>query len=229
MNQYLKKLLFLLIMLLLFTSCTSLYQPNSLNIPLLQEKGEGTLIVSTGSNIFEVQSAYAITDNYAIMLNYSKANNNDDEQFKQDLGEFAVGYFNKFNESNVTELYFGGGFGKSSSNGFFVLEKIIDTSIKTSSKFYRLFLQTNFGITGKVIESGIALRASYLHFTELEIEDHKNDVSIDSYFVTPAFFFRIGGPIVKFNAQMGYSVMLPNSNTFLFDPVVMSFGLLLRL
>lgn len=123
----------------------------------------------------------------------------------------------------------GGGFGKSSSTGNIVIENIIDTSTKTSSKFFRLFIQTNFGITGKIIESGIAVRASYLHFTELKIDEYRKDVSLESYFVTPAFFFRIGGPLVKFNAQMGYSVLLPNSSIFLFDPVVMSFGLLIRL
>lgn len=186
-----QKQLLLFFALSILTSCSSIYQPNSLNIPLLHKKNEGTLSVSTGSNTFEIQSAYAVTDNYSIMLNYSKANNNDDDQFKQDLGEFAVGYYNQLTESNITEIYLGGGFGKSSSTGNIVIENIIDTSTQTSSKFFRLFIQTNFGITGKIIESGIAVRASYLHFTELKIDEFRKDVSLESYFVTPLSFLEL--------------------------------------
>lgn len=228
MHLILKKLLLPSLMILLLASCSAIYQPNSLNIPLLGKKSEGTLIISTGSNSFEVQSAYAITDNFAIMFNYSKEKNNEDEKFTQDLGEFAVGFFNQ-KKTNVTEVYLGAGYGESSSLGSLLFNHIIDTTFAMSSTFYRLFIQTNLGIKGKIIETGVAVRASFLHFTEMKIDEFTEDVSIDSYFITPALFLRIGGPPFKFIAQIGYSISLRNSSDFLYEPFVMSIGMVLRI
>ena len=70
MHLIIKKLVLTFSVALLSASCTTIYQPNSLNVPLLGKKHEGSLIVSTGSNLFEIQSAFAITNNYAIMFNY---------------------------------------------------------------------------------------------------------------------------------------------------------------
>ncbi len=228
MYLFIKKL-FLPFLLVLLASCSAIYQPNSLNIPILGKKSEGTLIVGTGSNTFEVQSAYAITDNYAIMLNYSKTNNNDRKKFKQNLGEFAVGYFNLFNKTKVVEIYLGGGYGESSSLGSSIFMHIVDTTLQTNSAFYRFFIQTNYGIKGKVVEAGIALRASFLHFKEIKINGLSGNKLNDNFLVAPALFLRIGGPVIKLKAQISFSSLLSSSNLFLYEPLIISVGIVLRI
>ena len=229
MHLIIIKLLLIFLVTLLLASCTTLYQPNSLNIPLLEKKNEGSLIVSTGTNLFEIQSAYAITDNYAIMFNYSKADNGGELSFKQSFGEFAVGYFAPLNNINVVETYLGGGYGKSSNLDKWDLPDNSETTFKSSSTFFRLFAQGNFGVKTDNVELGVAVRASYLHLSELKIQEYSSDISIDGFFIAPVLFLRIGLPPLKLNAQLGFSYSANYPNASFYQPIIMSVGLAMRI
>lgn len=60
-----------LITIIILSSCSPVYIPNSINIPTLSKKGDisadlATNMFVTGINI---KTAYALTDRYAFMLN----------------------------------------------------------------------------------------------------------------------------------------------------------------
>lgn len=56
------------------------YVPNTHNVPLLREEGDCALLVATGDWRIEVQGAYALTSNGALMLNAASFHPEDDEK-----------------------------------------------------------------------------------------------------------------------------------------------------
>lgn len=90
-----------------FTSCHMLYVPNSFNSPLLRNKGDGQINVATGISGFEVQTAYAITDNVGIMANGQVLKTTEHDTLKQQrtLFELGLGYTEKFSDNGIFEIF----------------------------------------------------------------------------------------------------------------------------
>jgi len=216
--------------IIFLTSCSTIYVPNAINTPLLSKKNESVIGINTGITGTDLHSSYAITNSFAIMLNYSRINQGDQEKLKQNFGEVAIGYFKNLNNSNVTEFFLGMGYGETSSIGKIIYKDYIYEEIKADSKFYRFFAQLDFGIKGKIIETGISLRSSYVYFSNIKFSNSifNEEISLNNIFVTPAFFFRIGSPIFKIQAQIGYSQLVSKSSFTIYQPLIMSLGVAIR-
>ncbi len=217
--------------LFIITSCTTVYVPNSLNTPLLSKKNEATFSINSGITGTDLQSSFAFTDNLAVMLNYSFISQENEEALKQKFGEFALGYFSESHDNNIAEIFLGFGYGEASSVGKIVYQNYINDNISAKSNFYRLFIQGDFGIKGKIIETGLSIRGSYLYFSNIKysLPIFDADMSIDNFFVTPSFFFKIGGPLLKFQAQIAYSKILNTSKFIFYEPLIFSVGINLRI
>ena len=229
---------FLIITLSLFIlisiSCAPLYIPNNVNAPLLSKKGEAAIGINYGMSGLNVHSSYAPINNFAVMLNYAylsstaKSNGYDDEYLrKQRFGEIALGYFSEIGENGVAEIYIGGGMGKASSIDDFL--SIASTKIYADGTYYRLFVQPNFGFKYRAFEGGFALRGCYLNFTKVKYENYDLDVSTSNYFVEPVVFLRMGGPLIKFQAQFGFSRKVDIEDFVTYDPFIFGLGISLRL
>jgi len=216
-------------------SCAPLYVPNKINTPLLSQKNEASVDFSYGESGVNLQSSYAITNNIGVMLNgaYLSQENNYDEKNersylrKSKFAETAVGYFNNFSGNSVAEIYFGGGLGKASSIDNYML--IGEEKIYSEGNYYKLFLQTNIGIKGKFVEGGVALRTSYINFTKFHYENLDLKMYPESYFFEPSVFVRFGGPIFKFQSQLGFASKLSNKEFVTYNPLILSVGILFRI
>ncbi|MEP6681893.1 MAG: hypothetical protein ABJA35_01485, partial [Parafilimonas sp.] len=124
------KLNYILIVIspVIFTTCTSCvhyyYAPNSNNVPLFKEKNEvrvSAQYVETGGDVdlesadgIEIQTAYAVSNNAAVQLNFLSAGKTDEDGSGSGTYiEAAGGYFKTFGRKKkfVFETYAGAGFG----------------------------------------------------------------------------------------------------------------------
>lgn len=130
------------LVLLCIYSCYTpryVYSPSAHNVPVLTKKGDSKLSANYSSNLsfgrmpgnglknnygYDLQGAYAITENIAIQSSYysrheknegSFSNNRDSSIIRYDrhLYEFGVGYFRHLDTGHLIFQVFGGvGFGK---------------------------------------------------------------------------------------------------------------------
>lgn len=222
------------------SSCNRhIYVPNAVNAPLLKEKYEfkGNI---TPTNL---QTAFAITDNIALMANgqyvynynFDAGNNNNDDLFidnntRGGVIEGAVGFFKPLDlkQRMVFDVYAGYGNGR-----FKTLDKGYDNSTTPSNTndyllkthFNKFFLQPSIGFVHPVIEAAFSSRFSVVKFYDLYTgaKAFENDANRKLNFLQiqekalpffePAFTFRVGYKYVKFQMQLLFSVPL-NDDTY---------------
>ena len=220
---------------LLLISCQTVYLPNSRNVPMLSKAGEvqGSLSFLSGYNL---QTAVALTDHFAVMGNGSYASSREvwtDIRSKYTLGELGVGYFK--NDGKIYFDLFGGyGAGKTSSSdsSLYFYRKNVSSNHHLSSVNYRkYFIQGGFGLRRKYFEGALALRFSLIDITNGTRLGSAVDVNQSPVmFLEPAAVIRF--PLKNFvlSAQVGFSEAI-NSYDLRYEyvPITISTGIGLRL
>lgn len=212
------------------SACRTVYSPNVVNNPLLQEKNE--LKASVGPN--DLQAAYAITENIGLMVNgYLNHYTSDDKDFhnKGKAIEFGVGYFNKTQTGLLYEVYAGAG----------RFNVKMDESNKTKnfqSDATRFFLQPGIGWTHRYFEVGLASRLSMIDYNNPAITGYSPQEQRDYHFesltlkphvfLEPALTVRGGYKWVKLQAQYGRAFKL-SKNELNFEDNIGSVGLVFNL
>lgn len=195
---------------ILFTySCKPVYIPNVLNMPYMSEQGQVNVGLYTGTNGFDLQGAYAITDNIAVMANGSYADRDaSDTSFVNDhkhkFGELGAGYFLPFGAGRF-ELYGGAGGGTSESyDNFFSPSK----EVMAKATYSRYFFQTNIGASAKNIEGGLGLRFSFLNFSKIVSDNQEYTDGLSRAYMEPVLNLKIGGEQLKVATQIGFCAPL---------------------
>ena len=211
----------ILILPFLMGSCTHYYYaPNMHNVPLFQQKEElhMDLSGSMGNEFtaFEIQAAFALTDNIGIMGNGFVVDRErgvlTDEYGRGYLIEGGAGTFVPLKNDVVFETYFGLGFGKV-ENGY-------DNGTTSKLDFNRYFLQPSIGYTSDFLDIALSLRLCGLryndiHFTGILDQDDQDQIQYInrnpfSVLIEPAITLRGGWEHVKFQVQLGYSGNITN-------------------
>lgn len=211
-----KHLLFILLLpALFFASCSSLYMPNVPNTPMFTQSGElhASGHVSLRGNI-SFNTAYAFTDNFAVMINGSAISQNKEKKdFSQKMVEAGLGYFTTFgNENNrILEVYGGMGTGNSKR---VLSELTYDGAVPYESQditFDKFFLQVNYSSKRKrklnlfgekfPLNYGTALRMSYVTMDKMEMTG-VTPIKEDNIFLEPIFYTRMR---LNQNFQLQYS------------------------
>lgn len=227
----------------LLAGCTSVYMPNVPNTPMFTHKGE----VSAGGHAtlkgnFSFNSAYAISDKFAVMLNASKlSNQREKEDFRHGLVEVGGGYFTSFgaNQNRVLEVYTGVGRGNSDRDQKQTNSEGVVTHNRVSGNFDKYFLQVNFSSKRKKdlrllghqfpLNYGTALRMSYVdmyrHVHNGEIKPTENNV-----FLEPIFYTRLTlSPVVQLQYTSGGNIGLKNRKALTAGYSVFSLGLVVNI
>jgi len=194
-----------------------MYIPNTENVPLMTEKGDVKINISTTN----VQASYAVTDNIAVMANgyrrqstWSDASDSIDSweyTSNRFLAEGGIGYYKVISENFIFETYGGGGFGQV---GFDYFDVDYDIENNFSANFSRFFVQPNIGYKNDFFEFAISSRISGLKFSGIKTNYSLDDL-IDSevyqidapiyFFFEPAITFRLGYKWAKLHFQTIYS------------------------
>jgi hypothetical protein len=196
---------------LAITSCKSVYEPNAVNTPLFNNRGE----VRANIDPSNVQVAYAVTDHAGVMLNGFHAKENfDDNRIhgKGGLVELGLGCYTS-KRPFVAEAYLGWGLGTVHFDETRQVEGVnkIYTFDANASRF---FIQPSAGITTRFFDLAFTPRCvagQYFNVrTNYSVKDQVDGKFYDVgkplwMFVEPAVTARAGYKWVKFQVQFGWS------------------------
>ncbi len=212
-----KRIIKIIIVTIILSSCAPMYIPNKVNAPLLSNKKELQASVNAGICGFDPQFAYALTDKVGLMLNGSFNNTKDDCHKFVELG---AGYYKSLDKTTRFEVFTGFGYGKYESNSDFI---ILGSDVNYSSKVdaYRFFIQPDIGITNKIIDASFTPRFVIFSATN-------KDISYNRTFLEPTLTFSAGYQYVKFIMQIGASFPL-SSSAIDYEPLILSVGIHARL
>ena len=230
------KALFVLACSILLQSCIILtpvmqYSVDQ-NVPLISEKGEGQISVSTGTEMIGIQGAYGITNSISAMGNFSDGINaiyldGDGEGITaidnglRQSGELAVGYHYSISPHILFEIY-GGAERYYRSYSYSVYNQYADTF---STNITKPFIQLDLGILDNK-KNGLGLSCK---FGEL-IFDHYSDKLTGTYYmygnslyqpigystrliIEPCITYRVGGRDISCQMQFG-ATFTPTGNGF---------------
>jgi len=199
---------------IILSSCHVLYVPNSFNSPLLRNKGDGQINAAVGVSGYEVQTAYAITDNVGVMANGQllKSTNGDDIKEQRTLFELGIGYTEKYSDNGIFEFYGGGGLGRVPAD--FKNSDLYDGTQTTQMS--RLFLQPGLGYVNDWLDMSVVTR---LAATTIGNETN--------WFFEPGFMTKIGYKRVRVYACLGLSVPFKKAEyrNWNNNPVLFSVGI----
>jgi hypothetical protein len=200
--------------MVLFNGCAPAYVPNTVNMPMLSNKGELQVAVNTGVSGFDPQASYAITDHIGVMLNGSFDNQVSDSTNNFHMHNFveaAPGYYTKIGDYGRFEAFGGAGFGK--TQGFYDNALWSDHA---DAHFMRFFIQPGIGFSTDFVDGGLSTRVVLVNLNQ-------NDNSSNGLFFEPALTLKLGYRYVKLVSQVGLSICL-NSEDLEFDAQWMLFS-----
>jgi hypothetical protein len=203
----------------LLTSCTSnTYVSNTVNVPLLKEKGEVKLNVDQTN----AQLAVGVGKHWGLMANafYKKFEKNDNYIHEGTLGEIGYGYFKPYRNNLVLEAYSGFGIGTVDHKQTFSTEENNPVWSSYSAQGTKAFLQPSIGYCAKYFDLALTPRVSvvkYTHFNaygytneQLALDYLDNDRITKGVFIfgEPAFTVRAGYKFIKVQGQYGLTINL---------------------
>jgi hypothetical protein len=212
-------------------SCKTVYEPNTINTPLLNNHGEFRAYVDPSN----VHLSYAITDHIGIMANgfrVSEGTDNNSIRGNGGLAEIGMGYFRPM-DGFIFETYAGGGIGRVK---FTEIRQEGNSSVvrNFSAEGTRFFVQPSFGYAGKYFEAAITPRLVMGKYNNVQT-NYTTQEQIDGKFynvnqpvwafIEPALTLRGGYKWVKLQAQFGFSQKL-NSQQLSYKSSFLNLGLI---
>lgn len=217
------------------SSCVTLYKPNSINTPLLKEKGEanvGFALGITGNGLANLQSSYAFSENAALMLNgmyHSRSNDSvnsgatGNERLNIFNGELGLGYFQNLGEAKKGLFQFYGGVGAGHASN-----KIINyaNAPYVNANYANAFIQPGIAFTDKYFDFSFDVRANFVQmfnvngylYTQFEWWNTDFVLSKDTAFnfmnIEPAITFRVGDNRLKGFFQLGAIIPVYNAENY---------------
>jgi hypothetical protein len=215
---------------LMATSCAPTYIPNLRNSPMFTGKGEVQLNAQVG-NGYNAQGAWAISENFGVIANYSYLKRTIDSDNPQDyrkhtIGEAGLGYFKNY-ESMFFEIFAGYGEGQGYSDDSYFFST---SSTFASGNYKRYFIQPAFGLNKKRMFVSFVPRISIVDYTEFAQGSNRFVVNEDpSVFFEPAVIGRVNfDEHVYFTFQGGFSVPVSGEPFFEYRLTQFGMGLGLR-
>lgn len=216
--------LMLLVVGLGVASCSpKFYTPNTMNVPLMSEKGEIDLTLSGNANQVEFQGAYAVADHIAIQANggaFIPQNLDNGNGGSGKFIEVGGGYFLPIQEHWVFEAYGIFGLGTFENHLPTTLGDYPQTDGKISANLFRAGIQPNFGFKSKYFSAAVSSRIVSLSYSKIrgdlifEDENQQSYLASNSpgFLLEPALTIKGGFERIKLQVQYGYSVNLTNSD-----------------
>lgn len=226
----------------LLSGCTSVYLPNVPNVPMFTSKGELSAGAhSTLKRNVNFNTAYAVSDRFAVMLNGSMMSNQGKKRdIQHNLLELGGGYYTTFgtNGARILEAYVGTGRGSSNRIEKDTNETGITTYDRREANFNKYFLQVNYTAKKKKeielfnksfpLNYGTALRVSYLNMYRY-LHNGLAEAKEDNIFLEPVFYTRLTlNPSVQLQYTSGSNFGLKNRKVLTAGSSVFSLGFIIN-
>lgn len=228
------KLAAVLCSFVLFACQPKYYIPNSHQVTMFTDQGDVNLGFSLDGNQYEIQAAYALTDQFSAAANFSRFSPNDDDDGDGGSGwlfEAAPGFYKTFGDDLVFETYALLGFG-SVENYFPSQMDSINLEPTIEATAIRFGLQPSISKLYDRFSIGLSTRVSSLNYANIKgnltflgvdqiqyLEDNKSNLLIE-----PAVTARFGTEKVRAEAQYGFSFNASNTE-FLQNRQYLSIGI----
>jgi len=220
--------------LMLFSAgCVTLYKPNTINSPLLKEKGDLNTSASigvSGCGLFNLQASYAISNHAGLMVDgmyHNRHNEIDDfsvENLNMFFGEAGAGYFTRFGteKSGLFQFYGGGGYGITN-------DKITNSNQpnpEVSAKYFNIFIQPGVALTSDYFDIAFDLRANYVRLFNIHAYlydqfawwntdfNYYSGATLDFMNLEPVVTIKAGGEKLKGIFQLGVIIPTINSRSY---------------
>ncbi|MEG2177388.1 MAG: hypothetical protein RRY15_00730 [Bacteroidales bacterium] len=208
----------------LFSSC-AVYQPQAVSIPLLSDKGDFSVDAGITPDLaVSANIAYAFTNHFGGQIHGTYGAN-------RYYGQLALGYYRKLSEKGRMEIYAGYGYGYGKTYD----EIYLFVPSDFSGNYHLPFVQYNYGRVSNSkghIEYGVGVKLGLLasQYIDTHIPDTYNELA---GLLEPILFFRAGGAHLKFQMQLGLSLLANKKHGFMFNtysyPVNFSMGIYYKL
>lgn len=222
-----------IILALLLSSCTAVYVPNTHNIPLLSEQGDININTSAGTNGYDFQGSYAVSDHLGVMTNISAANTTSDSTrnfHKHLFVEGGPGYYLKLSDAARFEVFGTAGYGYVS--GLYGYYFISYTEDIVEGNFYRFAIQPTIGATTDYFDGAFAVKLAYFSTVNLKTNQDfsyygkpYSPPELSAFLIEPTITVRGGYKFVMFNVQTGVSLPVDATPDFRWRPFIFSVGL----
>lgn len=225
---------------LYMTSCSpKYYAPNSQNVPLMTQQGQTNLTVAGNTDRVELQGAYAVSNNIAVMLNgglFIPQNEENGNGGSGRLLEAGAGYYTSLSEHFVFEAYGLAGLGRMENH--FPYSSQVSPPIKgnISANLFRAGIQPNLGYRSRYFTAAVSSRLMSLNYSNPEGDLIYNGADQVTYLknnkthflIEPALTLRGGLEHIKLQVQLGTSFNISNPD-FMQDKGWLTIGLNMNL
>jgi hypothetical protein len=214
----------ILLLGLLWVGCSpKYYVPNTLNVPMIQAKGQTNLTLAVNDNQGELQGARGLTDSLALQVNLGFVNPKAEDNGNNGSGtllEVGLGYYRNLTPSLLFDVYGLLGAGSVKNDFPSSLAANPGTTGKISAEMSRFGVQPSLTLHGRRFSLSGSVRLSALHYRKIEgslifagenqvdyLNRHKSQTLFE-----PALTFRAGGGKVGLQVQLVRSVNLTDSD-----------------
>ena len=224
---------FLISIFFLSTGCVTLYKPNTINSPLLKEKGDANItgaIGIDGSGLYNLQTAYAVSNHVGLLLNgmyhirVATSSDNSVDKWQIPFGEIGAGYFSRFgkNKTGVFQCYSGIGLGTTSDK----IENSSQSYPEVSADFTNAFIQPGVAFTEERVNIAFDVRVNYVRLYNINAYLYENfewwntdyiyssGASLDFVNLEPAMTIQAGGNKLKAVLQLGLIIPAINAKSY---------------
>lgn len=202
--------------LVILTSCNVAYVPNSINSPMLRNKGDVQVNAIVGSSGIEGQGAIAFTDQFGLIANAQYLITKEaDYTERYSLGEIGLGYTERFSDRGIFEIFTGGGIGMVPAD---FRDNTYDGT--QTAHLNKVFIQPAIGMVNDWLDLSVASR-----YSAININGETN------WFFEPAVISKIGFKRVKFIGTMGICIPFSKYDNRTWDqaPFFISIGIHLKI
>lgn len=194
---------------LLLSSCSTMYIPSGVYTPMHKEAGEIGASVNVGLGVgFDGHVSYSPTKNVGLLMSgghnrRSEMDNGVERNYFRNTLNLAPGLYYELTDGVVCEMYGGVGY-----TGFTANNNIANTQTAgtLNGEMYNFFIQPAFGYRNENVMVSLVTRVSNLNYVRTVDEQGINYFKGSVSFIEPGLNIAIGSEILKFNFQTGLSL-----------------------
>jgi len=197
------------LILIILSSCSSLYKPTSLNVPLHEEAGDIQIAGGWGASGGEVQLSGAVTDNFYVSANgqFLLKKTKEDSLNNYKSFDLAIGYYKWLDPGEQIKLDCAIGYGPGNLDYHYLVQTIpMQVRFNVSSFYHRWYIQPSIGFNGGKTDFALSFRSVVIHhtnFTDHYNKDVKNVTFAPLAYLEPVITYRKGIKNLKLMAQTG--------------------------
>lgn len=227
------------VLLLFVLGCSPRYYiPNTQNVPMIREQGEGSVVFAGNGNQYELQAAYGVAQGLAFQVNgalYLPKEEDNGNRGRGSMVEGGPGFFTGIGEHFQFDTYALIGSGRLRNQFPFTLDAYPATTGDLRANVLRLALQPSFSFHSNYLSATASLRAGRIQFSNIQgslvfdgvnQQDYLANHSM-SYLLEPALTFRVGPEALKLQIQAMKSFNMSHTD-FRQDYDLLTLGLHLK-